>query len=112
MPTFKTAFLAATIATALAGGAAPTPAFADSAADGKVVAVRWCAACHDVGTGERRTANDLAPAFESVARRGDLSQSQLEAWIGNPHPPMPNLNLSRQDVSDLVAYIQSLATPR
>jgi mono/diheme cytochrome c family protein len=112
MPTFKPALLAATIAAALAGGAIRTPALADSAADGKSVAVRWCAACHDVGSGERRTSNDLAPTFESVARRGDLSQSQLEAWIGNPHPPMPNLNLSRQDVSNLVDYIQSLATQR
>jgi hypothetical protein len=43
-----------------------------------------------------------------VARRDNLSRVQLETWIGNPHPPMPNLNLTRREVDSLVEYIQSL----
>ena len=35
-------------------------------------------------------------------------EGYLKGWISNPHPPMPNFNLTRQTVDDLVAYIRSL----
>lgn len=85
-----------------------TAAFADDVSDGRAIADRWCSSCHDIGAGDTRTAKDLAPTFESVARRDNLSRVQLETWIGNPHPPMPNLNLTRREVDSLVEYIQSL----
>ncbi len=85
-----------------------TAAFADNVSDGRAIADRWCSSCHDVGASGTRSAKDLAPSFESVARRDNLSRVQLETWIGNPHPPMPNLNLTRREVDNLVEYIQSL----
>ena len=30
----------------------------------------------------------------------------------NPHPPMPNIMLSRQEISDVVAYLQTLPVER
>lgn len=112
MPTSKPLLLAAAISAVLLGGAAQIPARADSVADGRNIAVRWCSSCHDVGAGERRAANDMAPNFPSVAQRSDLTRSQLETWIGNPHPPMPNLHLTRQEIENLVDYIQSLRAPQ
>lgn len=88
------------------------PAQAGSANEGKVIASRWCSSCHNIGTGERRTASDTIPTFDSVARRKDLDRAQLEAWIGNPHPPMPNLSLTRSEIDSLVTYIESLRTPK
>jgi mono/diheme cytochrome c family protein len=35
----------------------------------------------------------------------------VRAWLADPHPPMPNFNLSRQQIDDIVAYLDSL-TPR
>jgi len=32
----------------------------------------------------------------------------LAAFLANPHPPMPNLSLSRRDIQDLLAYIATL----
>jgi len=85
-----------------------TAAFADNVSDGRAIAERWCTSCHDIGAGDTRSAKDLAPTFESVARRDNFSRVQLETWIGNPHPPMPNLNLTRREVDNLVEYILSL----
>jgi len=74
---------------------------------GRQLAERWCASCHVVGPGQKEASADVPP-FASIARRGDLSESILAAFLSTPHPPMPNLSLSRQDVSDVLAYIRSL----
>jgi cytochrome c len=85
-------------------------AHADRISDGRAIAQRWCSSCHDIGAGDTRTAKDVAPTFESVSRRPKLSREHLETWIGNPHPPMPNLHLTREEIENLVDYIESLKT--
>lgn len=89
-----------------------TAAQAGSAEEGQAIARRWCSSCHDIGSGEKPSVSDAVPTFDFVARRKDLSRAQLEAWIGNPHPPMPNLSLTRNEIDNLVAYIESLRTPK
>jgi len=85
-------------------------AYADRVSDGRAIAERWCVSCHDIGAGDTRTAKDVAPTFESVAHRPNLSREHLETWIGNPHPPMPNMHLTREEIENLVEYIESLKT--
>ena len=74
---------------------------------GRQLAERWCASCHVVGPGQREASADV-PTFASIARREDLSESFLVAFLTTPHPPMPNMNLSRQEIADVLAYIRSL----
>ncbi len=84
---------------------------AGDASEGKRVAERWCAGCHIVDHASRRS--DKAPAFAVIADDPTKSTHYLKTWITNPHPPMPNFNLTRRTVDDLVAYIRSLrTTPR
>jgi len=74
---------------------------------GRRLAERWCASCHVVGPGQQQALADV-PTFASIARREDLSESLLAAFLTAPHPPMPNLSLSRQEIADVLAYIRSL----
>jgi cytochrome c len=92
--------------------AAGSAALAGDAKEGRAIAERWCTACHNIGSGDKPAASDLIPTFDSIARRPDLNRVQLETWIGNPHPPMPNLSLTRNEIDNLVTYIESLRTPR
>ena len=85
--------------------ASPALAEGDPVAGGGL-AKQWCVTCHDVGHG--RTVKDGAPSFQSVARRPDLNPATLKTWLTDPHPPMPKLSLSRQEIDDLVSYIISL----
>jgi mono/diheme cytochrome c family protein len=79
------------------------------AATGKAIAEAWCSACHLVGpTTSGQQASADAPPFSVVAQRLPTEIDVLAAFIANPHPPMPNLSLSRQDVRDLLAYIATL----
>lgn len=74
---------------------------------GKVLAQSWCVSCHIVdrsGTGA-----DTAPPFPAIAQRSPNDRAWLRAWLAEPHPPMPNFNLSRQQIDDVVAYLDSLA---
>jgi mono/diheme cytochrome c family protein len=74
---------------------------------GQQLAGRWCASCHLVGPEQREALADV-PSFASVARREDLSEALLAAFLATPHPPMPNMSLSRQEIADVLAYIRSL----
>ncbi|MDX1486476.1 MAG: cytochrome c [Alphaproteobacteria bacterium] len=79
---------------------------AGDAEDGKRVAERWCAGCHVVDGSGR--SGDAAPAFAVLAQDPAKTEQFLRTWISHPHPPMPNFNLTRRTVDDLVAYIRAL----
>ena len=80
---------------------------AGSAAVGKVLATTWCSSCHLVSA-EQQTATTEAPPFESVARRSEDEIAALALFLADPHPPMPQMSLTRQEIQDLLAYIASL----
>ena len=85
-------------------------ALAASAADvkhGEKLAKQWCINCHLVGSAQAAGA-DTAPTFASIAESAGERTDDLEAWLADPHPPMPNLNLTNYEIDDLLAYIESL----
>lgn len=96
--------LAAACATlAGAGGAAA----AGDAAAGHALARQWCATCHVVD--DKSPGPDTGPSFTSVAQRHGGDRSWVRAWLAAPHPPMSGIALTRQQIDDIVAYLDSLA---
>ncbi|WP_439574028.1 c-type cytochrome [Phreatobacter sp.] len=95
--------LATLLAPATVTFAQPRP----DAAAGRAIAERWCAACHLVGQ-DQRSATAAVASFAEIARRHAGSPAVLEGFLADPHPPMPDLSLTRQEIRDLVAYIGSL----
>lgn len=83
---------------------AASPSFAADAANGRELALRWCAACHVVTSGQTR-ASEAVPAFSTIARRPNFDAGQLALFLLHPHPVMPNMGLSRLEAADLAAYI-------
>lgn len=77
------------------------------ALDGKAVAERWCASCHVVSP-EQTTAMADAPSFNSIAQRSESDIEALEGFLADPHPPMPQMSLTRSEIRDLLGYIRSL----
>ena len=86
--------------------ASPVCALADDAAKGEIIVKRWCAACHVVSPDQVK-ANSDAPTFASIAHKRQPPK-KLKAFLTNPHPKMPDMNLSRSEIADIVAYIGSL----
>jgi mono/diheme cytochrome c family protein len=87
-----------------AGGAAV--AYADASTGGQI-AQRWCASCHVVGENQTGSVPQGPPSFPTIAKSG-MTAEQLRAFLSHPHGAMPDLALSRTEIDDLTAYIQSL----
>lgn len=76
---------------------------------GQRLARQWCSGCHLVEPSNM--ASDVAPTFSQIAENRDLTPDRLRRWLSDPHPPMPNLSLSRAEIEVLVAYLESLRRP-
>ena len=86
----------------------PTLAWAaGNAQTGKEVAERWCASCHLVNAEQTQGSAD-APSFMSIAEQSGEELEWLKAFLVEPHPPMPEMSLTRQEIQDLIAYLDAL----
>lgn len=75
---------------------------------GKQLSKTWCVSCHIVepnGPGA-----DAAPPFAVIANDENYTHDRLQTWLADPHPPMPKLDLSRDEINAIVRYIESLRT--
>lgn len=82
------------------------PAAAQDAAAGRALAQQWCTSCHIVVPGA--DGSDAAPTFAAIANDPNVTERGLRAWLADPHPPMPNLNLSRTEIDNIIAYLKTL----
>jgi mono/diheme cytochrome c family protein len=98
--------LRAAAAAALMLIALPLCAFAADATRGEIIAKRWCAACHLVSPDQKLASPDV-PGFATIAHK-QLPPEQLKSFLIDPHPKMPDMSLTRSEIEDIIAYIQSL----
>jgi cytochrome c2 len=87
----------------------PSIALAQASGDpgkGLRLARQWCTGCHVVEPAGR--GGDIGPSFLDIANRPDRTPATMRAWLTNPHPPMPNLSLSRDEINDIIVYLDSL----
>jgi mono/diheme cytochrome c family protein len=85
---------------ALGGAQAADPS------EGREVAERWCSSCHAIAPGS--ASDEQAPAFESIVVEDGRSDEWISTWLSTPHEVMPDLALTRNEISALVAYFDSL----
>ncbi|MGB7013775.1 MAG: c-type cytochrome [Pseudolabrys sp.] len=83
-----------------------TGALAADVRKGETLAKRWCAACHVVAA-DQQVGTTQSPAFSTIARKPDFTEAMLALFLLNPHPRMPDMNLSRSEAADLAAYINT-----
>lgn len=82
------------------------PAEAGDRTLGHQVASRWCASCHLMeGRGQ---ASDGALPLETLAAKPHVTLDYLHAFLTKPHGRMPDLQLSRNEIKNLVDYILGL----
>ena len=98
----------AVLTVAIAAILLPGPLWADDLEAGRALSEQWCQACHLIEPGQQQAA-DAAPSFSEIANDPATTRAGLQAWLFDPHPPMPKLDLTRREIDDLTAYILSLA---
>ncbi len=75
---------------------------------GQKLALRDCAACHVVAGRQAGPVPTGVPPFAAIAHMPSTTALSLRAFLQTPHPPMPDLALSRGEIEDIVSYILSL----
>jgi mono/diheme cytochrome c family protein len=77
---------------------------------GHALAERACIACHVVSeTAASPVAADV-PSFPAIANKPGQTMEAIAGRIVIPHPPMPAISLSREEIGHIVAYIMTLRT--
>ncbi len=98
---------ASAIGLAVLAAASTSAAAPADPAQGEKLAKRWCAACHVVAADQTKGADNV-PAFASIAKMPGFSAESIAQFLMDPHPKMPDMDLSRDEARDLGAYIASL----
>jgi mono/diheme cytochrome c family protein len=75
---------------------------------GRILARQVCAECHAVGRQRLRSPNSAAPSFVSVASTPGMTEMALNVFFQTPHRAMPNLILTPDQRTEIIAYILSL----
>ena len=75
---------------------------------GEQIAKTWCSGCHAVDSQDRRAGNDAIPSFSSVAKMTSTTSTSLTVFLSTPHGRMPDYSLSRNEITNVSAYILSL----
>jgi mono/diheme cytochrome c family protein len=65
-----------------------------------------CTTCHLAP--EVRAGTDSAPPFAIIARNNKNRPGWIRTWLTDPHPPMQGINLTRQQIEDVIVYLMSL----
>ncbi|MGE0035740.1 MAG: cytochrome c [Xanthobacteraceae bacterium] len=92
---------------ALPAALATSDAVAADAEIGRRIAEARCVACHTVAPGQR-PGTSQAPPFDAIARKFAQNPETLAFALRDPHPRM-NVTLTRTEMEDAAAYINSLA---
>jgi mono/diheme cytochrome c family protein len=89
-------------------GYTPAALAAANADAGRQLVERSCSSCH--ATNAARTATDGAPSLSFIAKDNKARPAWIRGWLMEPHPPMPSISLSRQQIDDVIAYLGTLPT--
>ncbi|MEI9899850.1 MAG: cytochrome c [Hyphomicrobium sp.] len=76
---------------------------------GRQIAEKLCVGCHIVGQ-EAAAASVPAdvPSFARIASEPGQTAQSIAGAIVVPHPPMPTIQLTREEIGDVAAYILTL----
>jgi mono/diheme cytochrome c family protein len=89
---------------ALTAFGAAASAFAADVDQGEKLARRWCAACHIVANDQTHGADNVPP-FATIATIPGFGADKIALLLRDPHPKMPDMQLSLPETEDLAAYI-------
>lgn len=87
----------------------PGPAAASNVAQGKRLALLYCARCHSIDKVTRSPLR-IAPPFRTLHERYPVEtlQEALAEGIVTGHPSMPEFRFDADQVGDFMAFLKSL----
>lgn len=81
-----------------------------SAERGLSLAMRLCASCHVVDEATKSAVPVGLPSFRGIANAYGQTAERITNVLIRPHTPMPDTQLTRDEIEDLLAYLETLRT--
>ena len=78
---------------------------------GIVLADQLCSNCHIVSSKQSTSAGAGIPSFRAITNKPDQTSAHIAHVLIRPHAPMPNMQLSRFEIMDIIAYLDQLRRP-
>ncbi|MGI9422987.1 MAG: c-type cytochrome [Hyphomicrobiaceae bacterium] len=91
-----------------AAGAQNKPGSQPDAERGALLAQRLCTGCHLVAGGQSSDVTVGVPSFNAIANKPSQTKDAIAGVLIRPHAPMPNIQLSTQEIGDIIAYLDQL----
>ncbi len=76
-----------------------------NASRGQQLAKRICASCHAIGPDHKGAVVAGVPSSQGLTK---LPNGRITGTLIVPHKPMPNMQLTRNEIADIIAYIIDL----
>jgi cytochrome c len=83
-----------------------------SAETGASLANRLCTSCHLTNETAGNAFPAGVPTMRGIANKPGQTGRHIAGVLMAPHSPMPNINLSREEIGHIIAYLQSLRTDK
>lgn len=75
---------------------------------GREFAEVHCSGCHEVVPGQPPRGQTKAPSFAAVADDPAVTEIALRAFLQSSHANMPDIRLTHDQATDVIAYLISL----
>lgn len=79
-----------------------------SATRGRELAVRLCSSCHVVDGAATAAVPESIGTFRGIANSPGQSAERISNILILPHLPMPDNQLTRDEIQDILAYLETL----
>lgn len=83
-----------------------------SAEDGRALAEKLCGGCHLTGAERSGAAPVGPPPFVTIANMPGQTAERIKGALIQPHPPMPDMQLTQDEMRDIIAYLDTLRTDK
>lgn len=90
------------------GGAPAAAQQGGNAVNGRMLAERLCSSCHAIDPVPSSVPRADIPTFAAIAALPQTTPERLAGAIILPHPEMPDVALTRNELRAVIAYIMTL----
>ncbi len=95
---------------ALAQSGSDSTPFRPSPEAGEQIADRFCKNCHIMEGAAPTTVTPGIPSFKGIANKKGQTGRHIRDVLIQPHHPMPDLQLSNEEILNLLSYLDTLRT--
>ncbi len=81
-----------------------------SARAGHELSIKFCRSCHLIDRSTNDTALVGPPSFASIANQPGQTAQRITNVLIQSHPPMPDMQLTIQEIQNIIAYLDTMRT--